>query len=240
MDHFYIDGPLREPIVPRPSPSVSGLTLLDQTFFRLLTTILYPLTVDCVGRICSECCPLSAVWCYVLSLGWPWISLGIRRCVPFLWLSCRTFLSWPLKAEAWLLEWSWFTSIYIESRIDGRRDVDLTSQTLLNPLICIGICDWRLSLPFIFSWFRPRRHSHDGDNERHEYVLSFCPRRIGQSFLSLSHWVFPSHIADLFTEWRPWSSLSTTHTNLISVNAFYQRRRSGSEFFWPWAIIYQR
>lgn len=61
MDHFYIDGPLREPIVPRPSPFVSGLILLDQTFFRLLTTILYPLTVDCVGRICSECCPLSAV-----------------------------------------------------------------------------------------------------------------------------------------------------------------------------------
>ncbi|OXC69956.1 hypothetical protein AYX13_01298 [Cryptococcus neoformans] len=54
MDHFYIDGPLREPIVPRPSPFVSGLILLDQTFFRLLTTILYPLTVDCVGRICND------------------------------------------------------------------------------------------------------------------------------------------------------------------------------------------
>lgn len=47
------------------------------------------------------------------------------------------------------------------------------------------------TLPFIALCFLPRRHSHHGDNKRHEYVLSFCPRRIGQSFLRISTEPFP-------------------------------------------------
>lgn len=56
------------------------------------------------------------------------------------------FHLWPLKAEAWLLEWSWFTSIYIENESNDRRDVDLTSQSLLSSLICTEVCYWRLYL----------------------------------------------------------------------------------------------